>query len=637
MADDEGGSSEPSGASDSDDLDEDDESIEAFEVKSTTSSASTTATTPRLNHLSEGLEKLWITGAHSDIKITVENRVFRCHKAVLFATSPYFDAMFSSGMRESVSGEIVFKEMEAETFELVMEYIYTGKEVVTQENVIKLLKASSLLQIRSLCEKCEIVLEPYIDLDNCIDIWRLSLIHSWEKVRIRAIKKILKNCVSLFKTDAFMRLDAYELIQIIKDDDLEVPDEEIVLDAVFAWARRGDPNSRKQKLGQILANVRLGHLSAERLASLKNAAISPVADDTLAQQYIDEAIQYKLLPARRQEANSTVTHYRRCSQFVEVLVVMGGCMSMHPPYKRCNDVLAYSFAAEQWFKLESLPYDPGIEFATCTYGHDIYLTGGGSRTQTFLKYRAEKNKWKIGKPLCQGRRRHVMVALTNNLYVIGGYDHRLAEGNRMLASIEKYDMSEDSWEEVAQLPIPVSSFSSAVTGEKILLFGGEKNDKTDTGIVQCFDTRTNECTKITSLSIISKLTKAVTSGRRIFIIFFSGKIVEYNPFGSGQVCNLVGTVKSFRRIHYGAVQYRGSIFIVGGENEDTSLTREMIVFKTENGEAEKARVPLPNARLIDSCVKIAINKKFLIDDKTELEAQSVVTTEEGAQDGNNAV
>lgn len=615
MADDEGASSEPSVASDSEDQEEDDEPDDA---QSMTSSASTVVA-PRLNHLSEGLEKLWITGAHSDIKITVENRVFKCHKAVLFATSPYFDAMFSSGMRESVSGEIHFKEMEASTFEQVMEYIYTGKEVVTQENVIKLLKASSLLQIRTLCEKCETVLEPYIDLDNCIDIWRLSLIHSWEKVRIRAVRKILKNSVQLFKTDAFMRLDAYELIQIIKDDDLEVPDEEVVLDAVFAWARRGDPNSRKQKLGQIMANVRLGHISAERLAFLKSNPTSPVIDNTLAQQYIDEAIQYKLLPARRQEANSPVTHLRRCSQFVEVLVVMGGCMSMHPPYKRCNDVLAYSFAAEQWFKLEPLPYDPGIEFATCTYGNDIYLTGGGSRTQTFLKYRAEKNKWKIGKPLCQGRRRHVMVALTNTLYVIGGYDHRLAEGNRMLASIEKYDMSEDSWEEVAQLPIPVSSFSSAVSGEKVLLFGGEKNDKTDTGIVQCFDTRNNECTKITSLSIISKLTKAVTSGQRIFIIFFSGKIVEYNPFSSGQVCNLVGTVKSFRRIHYGAVQYRGSIYIVGGENEDTSLTREMIVFKTDNGEADKARVPLPNARLIDSCVKTAINKKYLQDDKADSE------------------
>ncbi|WAQ96762.1 KLHL6-like protein [Mya arenaria] len=631
MADEEG-SSGLSVASDSEDGCDVEET--ADDNASITSSASGTSM-PRLHHLTEGLEKLWITGAHSDIKITVETRVFNCHKAVLFATSPYFDAMFSSGMRESVSGEITFKEMEAETFELVMEYIYTGKEVVTQSNVIKLLKASSLLQIKSLCEKCEVILEPYIDIENCIDIWRLSLIHSWEKVKARAIKMVHTHFVALVKTDAFMRLDAYEIIQIIKHDNLDVPNEETVLDAVFSWARRGDPSVRKLKMGQIVANIRLAHISAERLSQLK-APNSPVFDDQAAQHCVDEAIQYKLLPARRQEANSSVTHLRRCSQFDEVLVVMGGCMSMHPPYKRCNDVLGYSFAQEKWFVLESLPFDPGIEFATCTYANDIYLTGGGSKTQTFLKYRSDKNKWKIGKPLCQGRRRHVMVSLTDSLYVIGGYDHRLPEGNRMLASIEKFDMSEDTWEEVAQLPTPVSSFSSAVSGEKILLFGGEKNDKTDTGIVQCFDTRTNECTRINSLTIISKLTKAVTSGRRIFIIFFSGKIVEYNPYaGSGQVCNLVGTVKSFRRIHYGAVQYRGSIFIVGGENEDTSLTREMILFKTESGESEKARVPLPNARLIDSCVKIAINRRFLTEEKTDDDdTGSNAPSDPGAEDNN---
>ena len=570
----------------------------------------------QLHHLSEGLEKLWVTGAHSDITVHVENKTFHCHKAVLFATSPYFDAMFSSGMRETISGEITFKDMAADTFELVMEYIYTGKDVVTQDNVIKLLKASSLLQIRTLCEKCEDILVPYLDLENCVDIWRLSLIHSWEKVKIGSFKLILDHFMELVKQDAFMRLDPYEVIQIIKDDALNAPLEEDVMDAITKWAHSRDRDNRRAKLGQIFASMRLGHLSAERLASLKEPS-SPVVECRIAQQSIDEALQYKLLHGRRQEANTIVTQYRNCSAVEEVLVIMGGCVSMMPPYKRCHDVLAFSFLQQKWFKLSALPYDPGIEFATCSYGSDIYLTGGGSKTQTFLKYRADKNKWKIGKPLCQGRRRHVMVALTNAIYVIGGYDHRIGEGSRMLSSIEKYDFTEDCWEECANLRLPVSSFSSAVSGEKIFLFGGEKNDKMDTGAIQCFDTTTNECTQVATLSIISKLTKTVTSGRRIFIIFFSGKIVEYNESNSS--CKVLGVVKSFRRIHYGAVQFRGNIYIVGGENEDTSLTKEMIIFDPEKGEASKNGVPLPNPRLIDSCVKIAINRKFLTDEKTETE------------------
>lgn len=607
---------ERSSDSSSDSDESDDEEEEECEEVSSVTEIENKPMSRHLHHLSEGLEKLWNTGAHSDITVHVENRTFHCHKAVLFATSPYFDAMFSSGMRETISGEITFKDMAADTFELVLEYIYTGKDVVTQDNVIKLLKASSLLQIRTLCEKCEEILVPYLDLENCIDIWRLSLIHSWEKVKIGAFKLILSHFMDLAKQDAFMRLDPYEVIQIVKDDALNVSSEEDVIEAVMKWSRRRDTDTRKAKLGQIFANLRLGHLSAERLASLKEPG-SSVADCKIAQKSIDEAMQYKLLHARRQEANSIVSHYRNCSPTEEVLVIMGGCVSMMPPYKRCHDVLAFSFLQQKWYKLSQLPYDPGIEFATCSYANDIFLTGGGSKTQTFLKYRADKNKWKIGKPLCQGRRRHVMVALSNAIYVIGGYDHRIGEGSRMLSSIEKYDFAEDGWEECANLKLPVSSFSSAVSGEKIYLFGGEKNDKMDTGVIQCFDTTTNECSQVATLSIISKLTKTVTSGRRIFIIFFSGKIVEYNESNSS--CKVLGVVKSFRRIHYGAVQYRGNIYIVGGENEDTSLTKEMIIFNPEKGEASKNGVPLPNPRLIDSCVKIAINKKFLTEEKADSE------------------
>ena len=280
------------------------------------------ASSRHLHHLSEGLEKLWVTGAHSDITVHVENKTFHCHKAVLFATSPYFDAMFSSGMRETVSGEITFKDMAADTFELVMEYIYTGKDVVTQDNVIKLLKASSLLQIRTLCEKCEEILVPYLDQENCIDIWRLSLIHSWEKVKIGAFKIILKSFMDLVKQDAFMRLDPYEVIQIVKDDALNVPSEEDVVESVLKWSSCRSAEARKAKLGEIFANMRLGHLSAERLASLKEPD-SPVADCKTAQQSIDEALQYKLLYGRRQEANSIVSRYRNCSQVEEVLVIMG--------------------------------------------------------------------------------------------------------------------------------------------------------------------------------------------------------------------------------------------------------------------------------------------------------------------------
>ena len=53
-------------------------------------------------HHTEDMIKLWSTGVHSDVKIHVKDKTFNCHKAVLVASSSYFEAMFSSGMREAV-------------------------------------------------------------------------------------------------------------------------------------------------------------------------------------------------------------------------------------------------------------------------------------------------------------------------------------------------------------------------------------------------------------------------------------------------------------------------------------------------------------------------------------------------------
>jgi hypothetical protein len=88
------------------------------------------------------------------------------------------------------------------------------------------------------------------------------------------------------------------------------------------------------------------------------------------------------------------------------------------------------------------------------------------------------------------------VAVTGALYALGGYDNKLEDGCRMLSSIEMYDIREDEWSEVGQLPIAISSFSAAVVGESIYTFGGEKNDRKDTAFIQCFDTRMRQSCRL---------------------------------------------------------------------------------------------------------------------------------------------
>ncbi|KAL3877137.1 hypothetical protein ACJMK2_034888 [Sinanodonta woodiana] len=564
-----------------------------------------------MKKLTDGLERLYLNKAHTDVKIHVEDQVFEGHRSVLSAVSPYFDAMFSSGMRECERGEITFKDMDSRIFQLILDFMYTGKDVVREDNVEQLLHASTLLQIDTLREKCEAILLGQLDAENCVDIWKLAIYNCCYELRSKAFRVILDNFLEICKCSEFLSLDFNELLEIIKDDGLNVSDEDKVSNAVLEWLKF-DSEKRKAYAGRLIKHLRLGHMSMERLSYLKSAD-SPVGDDITVREAVDEAERFKLFTGRQQEASSVLAYSRRAFKMEEVFVIIAGSVTITPPYKRRKDVFAFSFAQFKWFTLASLPYDPGIEFSACAHGNDIYVTGGGCVMNSCLYYHSNRNKWKIVGSLCTGRRRHVTVAFTQALYVLGGYDHCLEEGKRMIPTVEKYNIVEDKWEKVGALQVPVSSLSAAVCGEKIILFGGEMNHRCDTNLIQCFDTVTNTCCKMGNLPIIAKLTKSVVSGGRIFIVFFNGSIIEFHVNGP---CKMAGTIKDFRKIHYGVTQYRGDVYVFGGENEDSSLSGEIILYNIGTNLCEKLSCKIPSARVIDSAVKIAIHRRFLQTEKT---------------------
>ena len=54
-----------------------------------------------------------------------------------------------------------------------------------------------------------------------------------------------------------------------------------------------------------------------------------------------------------------------------------------------------------------------------------------------------------------------------------------------------FDLKHFLFVQVGNLITPVSSISATATKDKILVFGGETNDRTDTHAIQCFDTLTH--------------------------------------------------------------------------------------------------------------------------------------------------
>ncbi|XP_041270811.1 zinc finger and BTB domain-containing protein 24 isoform X3 [Onychostruthus taczanowskii] len=93
-----------------------------------------------------------------DITLIVENVQFRAHKALLAASSEYFSMMF---VNEGEIGQSVYmlEGMVADTFGVLLEFIYTGCLCASEKNTEQILATAELLKVTDLVWACTDYLE----------------------------------------------------------------------------------------------------------------------------------------------------------------------------------------------------------------------------------------------------------------------------------------------------------------------------------------------------------------------------------------------------------------------------------------------------------------------------------------------
>ena len=91
-----------------------------------------------------------------DVSLKVGGKSFKAHRVVLAASSEYFCAMFTDGMRESCAAEIELKDssLTAEAFQVILDFVYKSELNVKEENVFEVLGAADHLQMTSVIEGC---------------------------------------------------------------------------------------------------------------------------------------------------------------------------------------------------------------------------------------------------------------------------------------------------------------------------------------------------------------------------------------------------------------------------------------------------------------------------------------------------
>ena len=208
------------------------------------------------------IEQLWRDGTFSDVEVHVAGKTFSAHRVVLAATSAVLKSALCIGMAETAESSITLKEIDAATFEICLEFMYTGKVSVKQTVLHSILEAADRLQMTQLLEKTEEAIVNGLTLTTSLSALALGELHSRPKIVDAALAMVKENFINLTHhlRSEFVTLSADMLDELLKSDHLGVACEKDVVLVLLRWLDAQKKTPAMEIEERLLSRIRWARL-----------------------------------------------------------------------------------------------------------------------------------------------------------------------------------------------------------------------------------------------------------------------------------------------------------------------------------------------------------------------------------------
>lgn len=208
----------------------------------------------------------------TDLTVTASGKSFPCHRAVLAAASPVFDAMFRSTMLEQSSGHLQLPDTPPDVFAIVRQYIY-GRPLHVPDHLA--ISVSTFVRryevaLPDLSDFLDALLTSALTLDNVLAVRQHADHHSAHRLRRNCDRFITTRMNSLPETLSFLESPppsaeaALRAPSNVSRDALSRKSAQYVLAAAVAWLAHNEPQ-RAQHLETMLNTVDVNGLSLPAL------------------------------------------------------------------------------------------------------------------------------------------------------------------------------------------------------------------------------------------------------------------------------------------------------------------------------------------------------------------------------------
>ncbi|NWS66863.1 KLHL4 protein, partial [Crotophaga sulcirostris] len=422
-----------------------------------------------------------------DVLLIVGDQKIPAHRLVLSAVSDYFAAMFTNDVLEAKQEEIKMEGVDPDALKALVRYAYTGILELKEDTIESLLAAACLLQLAQVIEACCNFLMKQLHPSNCLGIHSFGDAQGCTELLKVAHTYTMEHFTEVIKNQEFLLLPANEIAKLLSSDDINVPDEEAIFQALMMWVRH-DLQNRQRDLGMLLSYIRLPLLPPQLLADLENSPM--FVDDLECQKLLMEAMKYHLLPERRSMMQSPRTKPRKST--VGALYAVGGMDAT----KGTTTIEKYDLRTNSWIQICTMN-GRRLQFGVAVIENKLYIVGGrdGLKTSNIVEcFNPVTKVWTVMPPMSTHRHGLGVAMLEGPMYAVGGHD-----GWSYLNTVERWDPQARQWNYVASMSTPRSTVGVAALNSKLYAVGG-RDGSSCLKSMECFDPHTNKWSICASMS-----------------------------------------------------------------------------------------------------------------------------------------
>lgn len=173
-----------------------------------------------------------------DITLHIDGKKLLAHRSVLAASSPYFESILKNHRITKEDFSISWHDVDS--FETLLNYMYSGEVLITFDNVHNLLRLASHFLVNKLKSYCEMFLQRFLDTDNCLFARDMADRYALETLNELVTTFVGDNINEILVKPGITELSARKIEGFITDpttgcDTVPLPS---LLSAIAMWAKR---------------------------------------------------------------------------------------------------------------------------------------------------------------------------------------------------------------------------------------------------------------------------------------------------------------------------------------------------------------------------------------------------------------